>query len=104
MFDDNPQYWDAWDVDVYGLSLDGAPACCADRRGWCRFHLEKRFNVGPAESIKVAEEGPLRAVVEVTYQLSPASRLKQRIVLTTLSPRLDFQTQVFRAKQGNSLP
>jgi len=74
LFDDNPQYWDAWDVDVY--------------------HLEKRFDVGSAESVKIIEEGPLRASIEISYQLSPNSRLRQRIVLTAVSPRLDFQTHV----------
>jgi alpha-mannosidase len=59
-----------------------------------RYHLEKRFELGPAESISVVEKGPLRAAVEVTYKLSATSTVRQRIVLTAFSSRLDFQTHV----------
>lgn len=59
-----------------------------------RYHLEKRFEVGPAESVKIVEEGPLRATIEISRRLSDASRLTQRVVLTAFSARLDFQTKV----------
>lgn len=73
LFDDHPAIWDAWDVDI--------------------FHLEKRREVGPATAARVLETGPLRAAVEFTYQLSPASTLTQIVSLTALSPRLDFATE-----------
>ncbi|MCL5994751.1 MAG: alpha-mannosidase [Chloroflexi bacterium] len=74
MFDDEPNNWEAWDVEV--------------------FHLEKRYEVGPAKSMRVIEGGPLRASIEVTYDLSANSTLKQIISLTATSPRLDFANEV----------
>ena len=74
MYDDEPNNWEAWDVDV--------------------FHLEKRYDVAVARSIRVIEHGPLRAAIEVEYELSGQSRLRQIISLTALSPRLDFANEV----------
>ena len=74
MYDDEPNNWEAWDVDV--------------------FHLEKRFDVGAATSMRVIEHGPLRAAIEVEYTLGAQSSLKQVISLTALSARLDFANEV----------
>jgi alpha-mannosidase len=74
IFDDQPNNWDAWDVDL--------------------FHLEKRAEVAGAKSCRVVERGPLRAGVAFEYQLSPNSSLTQTVSLTALSPRLDFATEV----------
>jgi alpha-mannosidase len=74
LFDDEPNNFDAWDVEV--------------------FHLEKRYEAGAARSARVTEHGPLRASVAFEYELSPDSRLEQTISLTATSPRLDFSTQV----------
>jgi alpha-mannosidase len=74
LFDDHPARWEAWDVDI--------------------FHLEKRYEVSGARSVRVTETGPLRAAVEFEYALSPASTLQQTASLTALSPRLDFDTEV----------
>ena len=74
LFDDQPAKWDAWDVDI--------------------FHLEKRYEVSGARSVRITETGPLRASVEFEYALSPASALRQTVSLTALSPRLDFDTEV----------
>src|SRR5262245_49871113 len=43
---------------------------------------------------QVVEEGPLYAALEVSYQLTPKSTMKQKIALTALSPRLDFTCEV----------
>jgi alpha-mannosidase len=74
IFDDHPNFWDAWDVDV--------------------FHLEKRTEVQGAKSFKVVEAGPLRATVTFEYELTPNSSLVQTVQLTAISPRLDFNTEV----------
>ncbi len=74
LFDDEPNNWEAWDVDV--------------------FHLEKRYDIGPANTLRVIEHGPLRAAIEVEYTLSAQSTLRQIISLTSTSPRLDFATEV----------
>lgn len=74
LFDDNPVNWDAWDVDI--------------------FHLEKRWEIGPAHTAQVVESGPLRVAVMFFYQISPFSSLTQTVSLTATSPRLDFATAV----------
>jgi alpha-mannosidase len=70
LYEDKPRAWDAWDVDIY--------------------HLEKRRNVGTVQTIKVIEQGPLRATVELEMRISPRCTLTQRISLDAESPRLDF--------------
>ena len=74
LFDDEPNNWEAWDVDV--------------------FHLEKKFDVGAAKSIKVTESGPVRASIEVEYNVGVKSVLKQVISLTATSARLDFSNEI----------
>jgi alpha-mannosidase len=72
-FEDRPQNWDAWDIDIY-----------YDDRVWL---------AEPAESIELVEAGPLRATIEVRRHILN-SRVVQRISLAHHSPRLDFQTTV----------
>ncbi len=74
LYDDQPVFWDAWDVDI--------------------FHLEKRAEGPAAKTCRVIERGPLRAAVAFEYDLSPSSTLTQVVSLTALSPRLDFSTEV----------
>jgi alpha-mannosidase len=74
IYDDQPNNWDAWDVDV--------------------FHLEKRSDCPGAKSCRVVEAGPLRASVVFEYDLSPNSTLVQTVQLSAISPRLDFNTEV----------
>lgn len=74
IYDDQPNNWDAWDVDV--------------------FHLEKLLSSPEAKSCRVVEAGPLRAAVAFEYDLSPTSTLVQTIQLNAISPRLDFNTEV----------
>jgi alpha-mannosidase len=74
IFDDVPNNNDAWDVDI--------------------FHLEKRYEVPDAHAMHIVEAGPLRAAIEFEYELSPHSHLKQTVLLTSVSPRLDFTNEV----------
>ena len=74
LFDDEPNNWAAWDVDV--------------------FHLEKKYQVGDAKSIRVIETGPARVAIEAEYAIGAGSTLKQVISLTTNSARLDFANEV----------
>jgi len=72
-FEDRPQSWDAWDIDIY-----------YDDRTWL---------AEPAESIELVESGPLRATIEVRRRILN-SRVVQRISLAHHSPRLDFATTI----------
>ena len=74
LFDDVPNNWDAWDVDV--------------------FHLEKRNEIAGAKSCRVVERQPLRATLEFVFDLSTTSRLTQHITLDAVAPRLDFVATV----------
>jgi alpha-mannosidase len=74
LFEDLPEKYDAWDMDI------------------C--HLEKRKNVGDASALRVIEDHPLRVTVEVELFLSTKASLVQRITLTAESPRLDFEAKV----------
>jgi alpha-mannosidase len=74
LFEDKPVKWDAWDVDIY--------------------HLEKSRAVGRVLQRRIVAKGPLRAIVELDYEISPRCQLVQRISLDAESPRLDFACQV----------
>lgn len=74
LFDDKPNQWEAWDVDI--------------------FHLEKRLDVARAHTYRVVEQGPLRAAIVFEYDLGQDSTLSQTVQLTAISPRLDFDTEV----------
>jgi len=74
LYDDDPNNWDAWDVDI--------------------FHLEKPYEIPGAASYRVIEQGPLRAAVEFVSKISADSSIRQVVSLTAVSPRLDFDTQV----------
>lgn len=73
LYDDVPFFWDAWDVELY--------------------HLQKRESVAVASSIRIVEAGPLRATLELTFQLSSLSTLTQRVSLDCLSMRLEFRCE-----------
>ncbi|GAA5929068.1 alpha-mannosidase [Sporobolomyces koalae] len=66
IFEDTPLNWDAWDVDA--------------------FHLETKKQV-TASSVRVVEDGPLRASVEAVYHIGQ-SRMKCTISLDAFSPSL----------------
>ncbi|KAJ1554061.1 Alpha-mannosidase 2C1, partial [Nowakowskiella sp. JEL0078] len=73
MFEDVPLYWDAWDVEVY--------------------HLEKGWDV-PVGDMVVEEYGPLRVVLVVLHQITNLSTISQRIVISAVSPVIEFDTTV----------
>ncbi len=72
-FEDRPQNWDAWDVDI--------------------FYDDKMWTAEPAYSIEMVELGSLRQTVEIKRRLQN-SEIVQRISLNHNSPRLDFDTTV----------
>ncbi|GAA5842560.1 hypothetical protein JCM5353_008469, partial [Sporobolomyces roseus] len=70
IFEDTPLNWDAWDVDA--------------------FHLETKKPVN-ASSVKIVEDGPLRASVEAVFHLGQ-SRMKCMISLDAFSPSIKPDT------------
>ncbi len=72
-FEDRPMRFDAWDIDIY--------------------YEEKPYPVRDTTEMRVIEEGPLRATVEVVRHFL-SSRITQRISLWRNSPRIDFTTEV----------
>ncbi|KAI9591192.1 galactose mutarotase-like domain-containing protein [Syncephalis fuscata] len=73
IYEDQPLYWDAWDVEIY--------------------HLAKGREISSG-TVSINEVGPLRASLLVEYNISPTSRGKQVIVLNANSSRLDFENEV----------
>lgn len=69
LFEDRPNDFEAWDVDVW--------------------HLEKRRPLPPATGARVIERQPLRARIEFTYDW-----IRQVVTLDALAPRLEFDTEV----------
>ena len=74
LYDDRPNYWDAWDVDP--------------------FHLETRKVAPPARSAKVTLSDPLRAEITFERQLGERSSLVQIVRLDAGSRRLEFRCDV----------
>lgn len=73
LFDDRPYDHDAWDID---------------------HNIEwKTWEPEPAESIKVVEQGPLRAVVRIVRRTAK-SVISQDLTVYATSPRIDFVTTV----------
>jgi alpha-mannosidase len=72
LYEDVPGRYEAWDI---------APS-----------YTQVEFPLGPAE-IRVLEEGPVRAAVEVRRRFRQ-SQMRQRIVLGADSRRVDFETWV----------
>ena len=72
-FEDRPNAWDAWDVDI--------------------FYDDKVYYAEPASSIIVVEQGPLRATLEIKRQILH-STYTQRLSLSYNSPRLDITTDI----------
>ncbi|MBL8087259.1 MAG: alpha-mannosidase [Chthonomonas sp.] len=72
LFDDRPQFWDAWDVDVYAY--------------------ETETNLTRCDSFEVVERGPVRAAVEVVRRFGK-STIRQRISVGP-TPGIRFDTWV----------
>lgn len=73
LFEDRPVSWDAWDIDI--------------------FFEDRGEIVGGLTRIDVAEDGPIRATVEIERAFR-RSRIIQRVSLNHASARLDFDTWV----------
>jgi alpha-mannosidase len=74
LYEDLPNDWDAWDVDV--------------------FHLEKKTVLPGAVRAEVLENDPLRVALAFEFPISAVSRLRQVVSLDALSARLDFACEV----------
>lgn len=72
-FEDRPKDWDAWDIDIY--------------------YDDKMWTAEPATSVRVIEQGALRATLQIERQILH-SRYTQRISLSYNSPRLDIETSI----------
>jgi alpha-mannosidase len=72
-FEDRPQNWDAWDIDI--------------------FYDDKMWTADPATSVQVVESGPLRATLQVERQILN-SPYTQCLSLSYNSPRLDVETSI----------
>jgi alpha-mannosidase len=73
LFDDYPNFYDAWDID--------------------RFTLDHPIEITALDDLTVIERGPQRASVVMTRSFGD-SRITQRISLSAGSRRLDFATTV----------
>jgi alpha-mannosidase len=72
-YEDRPLNYDAWDIDLY--------------------YEEKPYPLRDNAQIRVLEEGPVRATVEIERHFL-ASRITQRISLWRNSRRIDFATEI----------
>jgi alpha-mannosidase len=72
-FEDRPKDWEAWDIDI--------------------FYDDKQWLAEPAQAIRVAEAGPLRATLEIRRRILH-STYTQRLSLAHNSPRLDIETVI----------
>ncbi|KAG0340515.1 Glycoside hydrolase, 38 vacuolar alpha mannosidase [Podila horticola] len=73
LYDDVPPYWLNWDIEVY--------------------HLNTGRKAGTAQA-RIGQIGPLRATIVVEHKLSETSSATQTIVLTAISPRIEFHMKV----------
>ncbi|XP_066960313.1 alpha-mannosidase 2C1-like [Macrobrachium rosenbergii] len=80
IMDDEPVYWDAWDVMDYHLETPKVMNA-----------LDSSFEV---TDVAVIESGPLVARLRFSLKISEKSKLSQDIVLTAASPYLIFETSV----------
>lgn len=72
-FEDRPQSWDAWDIDI--------------------FYDDKQWLAEPATSVSVVEAGPLRGSLKIERQILH-SHYTQHISLDSRSARLDIETTI----------
>ena len=72
-YEDRPMKFDAWDIDL--------------------FYEEKPYPIQEGASLRILEEGPIRATVEIVRPYL-SSRITQRISLWHNSPRIDIATEI----------
>ncbi len=73
VYEDRPLNFDAWDIDL--------------------FYEEKAYPLSENVALRVREEGPIRATVEIVREYL-SSRITQRISLWRSSPRIDIATEI----------
>lgn len=73
LFEDKPNDYDAWDVDF--------------------FYEDKFEDITQLDKIEIVEEGPISAAVEMTRSFGN-SKIKQKMVIYSDIPRIDFHTWV----------
>lgn len=73
LFEDKPLAHDAWDIDI--------------------FYGEKMHEIDALSSVRVTENGPLRAVVEFIWRYGD-SVIAQNLVVYSHSRKIDFETTV----------
>ncbi|KAJ2743616.1 Glycoside hydrolase, 38 vacuolar alpha mannosidase [Coemansia sp. BCRC 34301] len=73
LYDDVPDYWDAWDIEVYSL---------------------EKYRALEGGDVTISEEGPLVASLYLRMTISENSSLVQKVSLSAVSTRLDFETNV----------
>jgi alpha-mannosidase len=72
-YEDRPLNFDAWDIDL--------------------FYEEKAYPLSASSALRMLEEGPIRATVEIVREYL-SSRITQRISLWRSSPRIDIATEI----------
>src|SRR5262249_7149539 len=72
-YEDRPLQWEAWDIDI--------------------FYEEKPYPVREILDWRLAEQGPLRAAIEIVRRVGQ-STIRQRICLWRSTPRIDFVTEI----------
>jgi alpha-mannosidase len=74
LYGDQPVCYDAWNADVS--------------------HLEKRRDLGPAKSARVVQTDLLEVAIEFTFAISSQSHIRQRVSLSAIAQRLEFDCHV----------
>lgn len=72
LYDDMPRDHDAWDIDIYYL---------------------QKYKELSAHSHENIENGPLRCVISFDYSFGK-SKMKNKVILTAISEKLEFETNV----------
>src|SRR5271155_5591056 len=75
LYDDQPLYWDAWDVELY--------------------HLETPMELGLGKT-SIVDSGPLRVGLLVEHKISEDSWIKTRISLDAYIPSEQVYTEGFK--------
>jgi alpha-mannosidase len=73
-FEDKPARWDAWNIDIY--------------------YQDKVTHVTELDSIKVIEEGPLRATIEIKRTFGSGSKAVQRVSIYRDIARIDISSDI----------
>ncbi|KAF7725437.1 Glycoside hydrolase, 38 vacuolar alpha mannosidase [Apophysomyces ossiformis] len=74
MLYEDPTYWDAWDVEIY--------------------HLQKGKKLQGNGSVEISAEGPIKAELTFQQKISDLSHIEQKISLTSIGKRIEFNNVV----------